>query len=169
MVCELHGGTLVIGIIVSIVHTPADIDPKPPDRYARVALNEAHLAEGRGIVTDRKGGSLRRQLNVMARETLDHLQDEGYETAPGAMGEQLIIAGIDIDRLPPGARLLLGDEAIIEVDKPRTGCQRLQRIQGCTPAMVAGQLGVMARVLAGGTIRVGDEARLLAGEPAGAP
>ena len=93
-----------MGKIVSIVHTPADIDPKPPDRYARVPLDAAVLAAGRGIVTDKKGGSPRRQLNVMARETLDLLDAEGYRTAPGAMGEQLVITGIDIDRLPPGAR-----------------------------------------------------------------
>jgi MOSC domain-containing protein YiiM len=149
--------------IVTIVYTPAGIEPKPPDRYARVPLDEAVLAVGRGIVTDRKGSGPRRQLNVMARETLDQLQAEGYRTAPGAMGEQLVLAGIDVDRLPPGARVQLGDEVIIEVDKPRTGCERLQRIQGCTPAMVAGRLGVMARVVSGGKIRVGDEVRLLSG------
>ena len=158
-----------MGRIVSIAHTPAGIDPRPPDHYARVALDEAVLAVGRGIVSDRKGGNPRRQLNVMARETLGQLTAEGYRTAPGAMGEQLVIAGIAIDRLPPGARLQLGDEAIIEVDKARTGCERLQHIHGCTPAMVAGRLGVMARVLSGGTIRVADEVKLLFDTPGDMP
>ena len=55
----------------------------------------------------------------------------------------------------------LGDEVVIEVEKPHTGCDRLRRIQGCTPAQVASRLGVTARVLRGGTIRVGDQVDLV--------
>ena len=154
-----------MGKIVSIVHTPAGVEPRPTDHYARVPVDMATLAAGRGIVTDRKGTSSRRQLNIMAHETLDQFRAEGYRTGPGQMGEQLVVAGIDIDRLPAGTQLQLGDEVVIEVDKPRTGCDRLQRIQGCTPAMVAGRLGVMARVVTGGTIRVGDDVKVLATHP----
>src|SRR5262249_44536571 len=96
------------------------------------------------------------QLNVMARETLEQLGAEGLRTAPGQMGEQVVASGLAIDRLAPGTRLQLGDEAVIEVAKPRTGCDRLRRIQGCTTAQVAGRLGVIAQVLRGGIIRVGD-------------
>lgn len=147
--------------MVSIAHTPAGIDPRPPDHYARVALDVAALQPGRGIVTDRKGARPERQLNVMARETLDQLGAEGYRTGPGEMGEQLVLAGLDVNRLPAGTRVRLGEEAVIEVIQPRTGCDRLRRVQGCTPAAVKGRLGVMARVLTGGTIRVGDAAVLV--------
>jgi MOSC domain-containing protein YiiM len=142
--------------IVSIVHTPAGIDPRPPDHYARVPLEVATLEAGRGIVTDRKGSRTERQLNVMAAETLAQLGVEGYRAAPSQMGEQIVVAGLDVNRLAAGTQLRLGDAAVIEVQKPRTGCDRLRQIQGCTPAQVAGRLGVMARVLIGGTIRVGD-------------
>jgi MOSC domain-containing protein YiiM len=151
-----------MGKVVSIVHTPEDIDPRPPDHYARVPLEVATLQPGRGIVTDRKGSRPERQLNVMALEALEQLRAAGYRTAPGEMGEQIVISGVAIDRLPPGTRLQLGDEAVLEVIKPRTGCDRLRHIQGCTPAEVAGRLGVMARVLIGGTIHV-DDAVALAG------
>jgi MOSC domain-containing protein YiiM len=142
--------------IVSIVHTPTGIDPRPPDHYARVPLEVATLEAGRGIATDRKGSTAERQLNIMALETLEQLRAAGYRTAPGEMGEQIIVSGVDVDRLVPGTRVQLGDQAVIEVIKPRTGCDRLRRIQGCTSAEVAGRLGVMARVLTGGAIRVGD-------------
>jgi hypothetical protein len=144
------------GKIVSIVHTPAGIDPRPPDHYARVPLQTATLEAGRGIVTDRKGSRLERQLNVMALETLEQLRAEGYRTSPGEMGEQIVISGITIDRLAAGTRIQIGNEVVIEVLKPRTGCDRLRHIQGCTPAEVAGRLGVMARVLVGGAIQMGD-------------
>jgi MOSC domain-containing protein YiiM len=150
-----------MGKLVSIVHTPEGIDPRPPDHYARVPLEAATLEAGRGIVADRKGSRVERQLNVMALETLEGLGAEGFRAAPGQMGEQLIVSGIAVDRLAKGTRLKIGDAAVIEVDIPRTGCDRLRRIQGCTPAQVAGRLGVMARVLSGGTIRVGDEVAVI--------
>jgi hypothetical protein len=148
---EAHAGR-----IVSIVHTPADSGPRLADHYTRVPLDAATLEPGRGIVIDRKGKSSDRQLNVMARETLDRLRAEGYRTDPGQMGEQIVVSGIDLDGAAAGTRFRLGAEAVIEVVKPRTGCDRLQRIQGCTPAQVTGRLGFMAGVVAGGTIRAGD-------------
>src|SRR5436190_18524933 len=145
-----------MGKIVSIVHTPAGIDPRPADHYARVPVEVATLENGRGIANDRKGGRPQRHLNVMAAETLEQLHAEGYRTAPGEMGEQIVVSGIDIAALAAGTQLRLGEVAIIEVVQPRTGCARRQHIQGCTPAHVAGSLGMMARVLNGRTIRVGD-------------
>ncbi len=153
-----------MGKVVSIGHKPEGIDPRPQDHYARVPLAAATLEPGRGIVTDRKGKNPDRQLNVMAQETLDQLAAEGYRTGPGQMGEQLVVSGLALDRLAPGVQLRLGEEAVIEVIKRRAGYSRLQNIQGCTPAQVAGGLGVMARVLRGGSIRVGDAVELLDSE-----
>ena len=149
------------GKIVSIVHKPAGIDPRPPDHYARVPLQTATLEAGRGIVTDGKGNRPERQLNIMALESLEQLRAEGYRTAPGEMGEQIVVSGINVNKLAAGTRLRFGKDAVIEVVKPRTGCDRLKQIQGCTPAQVAGRIGVMARVLAGGTIQVGDAVALI--------
>lgn len=112
-------------------------------------------------MTDRKGSQPERQLNVMALETLKQLRAKGYRTASGEMGEQIVVSGIAVDRLAAGTRLRLGKEAVIEALKPRTGCDRLRRIQGCTPAEVAGRLGMMARVLVGGTIQVEDAVALI--------
>ena len=59
-----------MGHLVSIVHTPAGIDPRPPDHYARVPLETVTLEAGRGIQGDRKGAGRERQLNIMAAQTL---------------------------------------------------------------------------------------------------
>jgi MOSC domain-containing protein YiiM len=152
---------LGVGQLVSIVHTPAGIDPRPPDHYARISLEAAVLEAGRGIVNDLKGGRPERQLNVMALETLESLRVDGFRAGPGEMGEQLVLRGVAVDRLAAGTQLRLGVVAVIEVIKARTGCERLRRVQGCTPAQVSGRLGVMARVRVGGSIRVGDSVTLL--------
>src|SRR5262245_38948780 len=109
-----------MGQLVSIVYTPSDIDPRPRDHYARAPLELAVLSTLAGIEGDRKGSGRERQLNVMAAETLAQLGNEGYRTAPGEMGEQLAVSGIEIDGLAPATRLRIGAEAVIEVMEPRT-------------------------------------------------
>jgi MOSC domain-containing protein YiiM len=74
------------------------------------------------------------------------------------MGEQIVLEGVAVDELRGGDRIRLGDEAVVEVTIPRTGCKRFERIQGFAPAHAAGRLGVMAVVVRGGRIAVGSPA-----------
>jgi len=143
--------------LVSIAYTPRGVDRRPADRYARVPVERATLVEQRGIDGDLKGSGGSRQLNVMRAETLAELAAEGRKTAPGEMGEQLVVTGLDPAAFAEGTRLQLGASAIIEVGIPRTGCGRFEYIQGAMKQSVAGRLGVMARVVVGGAIAVGDE------------
>jgi MOSC domain-containing protein YiiM len=101
----------------------------------------------------------------MSYETLTILRSQGFYTEPGQMGEQIVIHQLDVDALPAGARVQLGKEAIIEVVKPRTGCEKFERIQRKSKTIVQGQMGVMARVITGGKISVGDPVRVLKDTP----
>ena len=151
--------------IASIVYKPAGLGDDPATHYLRVALNEAELVAGRGILGDLKGVS-NRPLNIMSAETLAALAGEGFKTGPGQMGEQLVFGGLDIDALAAGDRVQIGDEAVVEIIKPRTGCDRFEAIQGRAASTVQGRLGMMARVVASGRIRVGDPLTVLAATPA---
>lgn len=152
--------------VVSIAYTPRGVERRPTDHYARDPVERATLVEGRGIEGDLKGSGGQRQLNVMRAETLAELAAEGRKVGPGQMGEQLVVAGLDPAGLVEGTRLRLGAEAVIEVGIPRTGCARFEYIQGATKQSVAGRLGVLARVIVGGGIAVGDEVVVVReGEP----
>jgi MOSC domain-containing protein YiiM len=146
--------------IVSIAYTPEGVEQHPADHYARVALEHASLVEGRGILGDTKGKGGKRQLNIMRAETVAQLKAEGYRAAPGELGEQLVLAGLESGTLTLGARLHLGSTAIIEVTKARTPCGRFAHIQGRPQEAAEGRIGVMARVLTGGDIAVGDAVRV---------
>jgi xanthine dehydrogenase accessory factor len=146
--------------IASIVYKPAGVD-EPQDDYLRVDLDEANLIAGYGIEGDVKGGNPNRNLNIMSYETLTNLRTRGFYTEPGQMGEQIVIHQLDVDNLPAGARVQLGDSAVIEVVKPRTGCDKFERLQDRKREEAAGQMGVMAKVLVGGQIRVGDPVKVL--------
>jgi MOSC domain-containing protein YiiM len=150
-----------VGHVVSIVYTPRGVGVrKPQDRYARVPAGRVTLVEFRGIDGDLKGGTGDRQLNVMCAEVLAELAADGFKAEPGELGEQIVIAGIDRAALAEGTRLRLG-AAVIEVGIPRTGCARFEAIQGKPKKSVKGRLGVMARVVAGGEVAVGDPVELL--------
>jgi len=156
------------GKLISIVYTPTGIDPRPPDHYARVSLEMARLIVGKGIEGDRKGKG-DRHLNLMAAETLAQLTGEGFQTEPGAMGEQLVLSGIDVNRLAPGVRLRIGEQAVVEVAQPRTGCDRFSHIQGKPISATTGRLGVMAKVVAAGEVKIGDGVLLLVAERVARP
>jgi MOSC domain-containing protein YiiM len=143
--------------IVSIAYTPADVERHPRDRFARVAVSRAKLVEDAGIDGDVKGRGGRRQLNLMRAEMVETLRGEGFHTDhPGELGEQIVIAGLDSAALTVGKRLCLGESAAIEVTMARTPCGRFAHIQDRTIESAEGRIGVMARVIRGGEISVGD-------------
>jgi MOSC domain-containing protein YiiM len=139
------------GTITSISYSPQ------PGSYNRKRLQEAVLLPGHGIEGDRKAGNPRRNLNIMDQETLAVLDAEGIPTGPGVLGENLILAGVRLDARPPGTRLRIGAEAVIEAIALREPCYKLTPLDASMPGSVVGRVGVMARVVTGGVIRVGDE------------
>jgi MOSC domain-containing protein YiiM len=143
------------GLLTSIVYSPL------PGSYNRKPLPSAVLIPGYGIEGDRKGGHPRRNLNVMDQETLSQLAAEGYPSSPGVLGENLVVQGIRLDQYPDGTQLRIGLEAVIEVVRPREPCYKLTALDPRMPDAVEGRVGVMARVVAGGTVRVGDAVALL--------
>ncbi|AWM36269.1 MOSC domain protein [Gemmata obscuriglobus] len=140
--------------VTSIVYRPKKTG-RPQDRYERVPAERVQLAPFKGIVGDQKGGSTKRQLNIMLAETLAELGAEGFKVAPGEMGEQIVLTGLAPAALAEGTQLRLGG-AVIEVGILRTGCARFEMIQGRPRGLVKGRLGVLATVVSGGEVAVGD-------------
>lgn len=153
-------------MIESIVYKPETPSTGPLHGFRRVPLQRATLVVGHGIYGDAKGGHPTRQLNIMCSDTLQMLRDNGYDVAPGHMGEQIIVSGVDLLALQLGDRLQMGS-AIVEMTLHRTGCMRFMEYQGQdTPTdQQPGTLGIMAKVVQGGEIAVGDVVRVLSPEP----
>ncbi len=148
--------------IVSITYQPRD--RRYTDRlgdYIRVPFAAAMLVADHGIDGDQKAGHNKsRQVNLVSAEWLSARAAEGYRAAPGQFGEQIIVAGLAVETLPPGTRLALGPQAILTITKGRTGCDRLEAAQGKSIADL-GPSGSLARVVMGGPMQVGDMVRLL--------
>jgi MOSC domain-containing protein YiiM len=150
--------------ILSIVYQPQEerYEDGRFDYFIRIPIQQANLIAQRGIEGDRKAGrNPKRQLNLLSDDWLAARQQEGYKTAPGDFGEQLIISGLSVLDLNSGTILQLGDEAQIEITRPRTGCSRLAAAQDLDGDWPGGPIGVLARVTRSGTIRVGDPVTVL--------
>lgn len=106
-----------------------------------------------------------RQVHLIHAELLEELAQKGFTVAPADLGENILTRGIDLLALPRGARLLLGDAAIVEVTGLRNPCKQINDFQpGLMQALLDydanGQLirkaGVMAIVIKDGLVRLGD-------------
>ena len=120
-------------------------------------------------------GGPERAVCLFAQEAIRELQVEGHPVAPGALGENVTIEGLDWSAVQPGARLRLGDEVLLEITRYATPCFNIR------PAFRDGDYSrvsqkrhpdgsrVYARVVTTGTLRCGDPVRLLSDEATPAP
>lgn len=141
-----------VGEIVGICTKPAGSGGGAG--FNRIALERGLLIAGYGLDGDAKGGHPQRQLNLLDAESLPALAEQGYDVTLGQMGEQLRLRGIDFSALSEGARLRLG-AAVVEITSRRNGCARFEAVQGRSRSV---PLGVMARVIESGEVRLGDTA-----------
>jgi MOSC domain-containing protein YiiM len=102
-----------------------------------------------------------RQVHLIHSELIAELRAAGFEVHPGAMGENVTTAGVDLLSLPVRTRLRLGDEAVLEVTGLRNPCLQLDRFQSGLMKAVLGRgpggelirkAGIMAIVATGGIV-----------------
>jgi MOSC domain-containing protein YiiM len=110
-----------------------------------------------------------RQVHLIQAELHDELREAGFVISAGAMGENITTRGVDLLDLPTGARLHLGDTAVVEVTGLRNPCGQLN---GISPGLMAATLdrdeqgnlvrkaGIMGVVLVAGEVRPGDPIRV---------
>jgi len=70
-----------------------------------------------------------RQVHLIHAELHDELRAGGFSVRDGEMGENITTRGVDLLRLPVGARLHLGAEAVVEITGLRNPCAQLDRLQ----------------------------------------
>lgn len=106
-----------------------------------------------------------RQVHLIDSELHDELRARGFDVAPGAMGENITTRGVDLLGLPAGARLALGETAVVEITGLRNPCSQLERLgEGLMEAVLErderGELvrkaGAMGVVLTSGAVEARD-------------
>jgi len=151
-----------------------------PATDEREVLSEGTLDVADGLVGDNwlsratshaiaEGRHLNAQLNVMSARMVGFLADDPDGRA--LAGDQLFLdLDLSVDNLPTGARLAIGETAVIEVTaKPHNGCAKFRARFGddaleFVNSPVGKELrlrGFNARVVSPGVVRPGDAVRRL--------
>jgi MOSC domain-containing protein YiiM len=138
--------------------------PKRPVPGARVS---ALGLDGDRQRDTRYHGGPERALCLFSFERIEALAAEGHAIGPGTLGENVTVAGLDWDRVSPGAHYRLGRRVVIEITGYASPCAKIR------PAFAGGEhprvsqkahpgwSRVYARVLAPGAIVPGDAVRPL--------
>jgi MOSC domain-containing protein YiiM len=104
-------------------------------------------------------------------ETIERLQAEGHPIEPGSAGENLTTAGVEVGRLAPGTRLLIGPDpptaVELELNVPANPCKTIRgSFRGGAFSRLSarehpGDTRVYAWVRRPGTVRTNDPIRVL--------
>jgi hypothetical protein len=132
------------GTIVSLQTCPGHREPMQFKAAVRAVANL-------GLAGDRHARpNSPRQVLLVDEETLRQ-----FDLPPGMVRENITTRGIELRTLKAGARLRLGD-VLVEITKPCTPCGRMDEIREGLRQALQGQRGMLARVIEGGTLRLGD-------------
>lgn len=125
------------------------------------SVSEAVFLEGRGIEGDAHCGLDEiKQVSLLANESVDKMRAMGLELKAGAFAENITTEGMELRTLPIGTRLQIG-ETIQEVSKIGKECHTGCAIKQQTGTCVMPTEGIFTKVIQGGTVRPGDEIKLL--------
>ena len=141
----------------------------PKTAVREAAVNQLGMSGDDHRFPDIHGGP-ERALCLFSLERILELQAEGHPIFPGAVGENVTLSGLDWSQLNPGVRLMLGDEVTVEITSYTTPCNTIPaffvdgKYQRISQKIHPGWSRVYARVLNGGTLRVGQPVEILNGD-----
>ncbi len=123
---------------------------------AKRNIGKCEVIENYGLKDDAHAGSWHRQVSLLAYEKIEEFKEFGVDVKDGDFGENLIVDGIDLGKLPVGTMLSI-NEILLEVTQIGKECHN-----GCAIAQAVGKCimpteGIFAKVLKGGMVKVGDQ------------
>lgn len=148
--------------------------------FCKEKRNAIRLIAGRGIAGDSHCGiyvqhlydkakdhtrANLRQVHLIEEELIEHLKTLGFDIKAGELGENVTTRNLNLIELRAGARLKLGDDAVIEITGLRAPCVKIERFKKSLRRAVTDhrsdhafmKSAVMAVVIKSGTVRVGDD------------
>lgn len=116
----------------------------------------AHMTEDWGIDGDAHAGKWHRQVSLLAFEKIEEFRHRGAMVDFGAFGENLVVEGFDLKKLPIGTRFRVGPDILLELTQIGKKCHSHCAIYQVMKDCIMPREGVFTRVLCGGDVRPGD-------------
>ena len=119
-------------------------------------VEAVQLVPDHGILGDAHAGKWHRQVSLLAKESVDRMQEHvSVKLFPGVFAENILCEGIELKALAVGTRLRIGS-ALCEVTQIGKECHADCAIRRQAGDCVMPREGVFAAVLEGGTAKAGD-------------
>lgn len=127
---------------------------------AKNNIGECRFIEDFGLERDAHAGNWHRQVSLLSYDEVEKFRARGADVADGAFGENLLVKGFDFKTYPVGTVFKCND-VVLEITqigkKCHSECEIFRMVGDC----IMPREGVFARVLRGGSIKVGDELELV--------
>ncbi|MBI2723956.1 MAG: MOSC domain-containing protein [Chloroflexi bacterium] len=164
--------------------TVVAVSSKAEPGIPKINRDEVRLIAGHGIEGDYHAGARVRhrsraaktpalpnvrQVHLIHSELFDEVAALGITVTPGSMGENITTRGLALFDLAPGARLHIGETAVIEISGLRNPCNQLdgidERLLGevamkAADGSIIRKAGIMGIAVESGVIRPGDVIRV---------
>lgn len=115
------------------------------------------LKKDYGIIGDAHAGTKKRQVSLLAQESIEKMRKKGLKVKPGDFAENISTQGLDLLNLKLKDKLKIGRNVLLEVSQIGKVCHTRCNIYYQVGDCVMPREGVFARVLKGGIIKTGDK------------
>ncbi|MBR3164613.1 MAG: MOSC domain-containing protein [Lachnospiraceae bacterium] len=130
-------------------------------------VEEIELKPHHGIIGDAHAGDWHRQVSLLAKESVDRMQEHvSVKLFPGVFAENILCEGMELKGLAIGTRLRIGS-ALCEVTQIGKECHADCAIRRQAGDCVMPREGVFAAVIEGGSAKPGDMVMIIEQEPSG--
>lgn len=126
----------------------------------KTEINEANFIEDFGIENDAHAGKWHRQVSLLEFNKIDEFRKKGANVDFGAFGENIVLEGIELHKLPIGQLIKIGD-VLLEVTQIGKKCHDKCQIYYQVGECIMPKNGIFTKVLKGGKVKVGDECSLV--------
>lgn len=122
----------------------------------KINVKKGKLIENHGLEGDAHAGTWHRQVSLLSNEKISDFIARGGNVEQGDFGENLIVEGIDLAKLPVGTMLQINDDILLEVTQIGKECHSHCAIYHAVGDCIMPREGIFTRVIKGGDVKVGD-------------
>ena len=140
----MQQGTITDLHIARVKGTPSD------------PVQEATAISGLGLEGDRSAyeGNTR-QVLLIDKAILDE-----FGLAPGQVKENITVTGLDLSQTKAGQTFVIGDDVSLEIVGDCEACSKMEALALGLKDKIDGKRGMLAKVINGGSIKIGDSVRV---------
>lgn len=133
-------------------------DEKGTAKYEKESVR---VIEDYGFENDAHAGKWHRQVSLLSRDSVEDFEakKDGVKIAQGAFGENILVTGMDLAKLPIGTILVAG-QVRLEISQIGKECHHGCDIRKTMGDCIMPREGIFAKVLSGGELTRGDEIQI---------